>query len=205
MPTVSKDCARAVNPAIMEGFGEYIPCREMLRVLGKDTHGLDLITREYTEGVLDGSFNEAPNNAKVADLQSRYDTELRKVAGGDYEAVKAFVNDRMEPWVSKYGMPGWNNTVCAMSWKEYGCFCNGAAKAYIGGGNAALELYLKPFTMSNVQMSAMNCSADVLNDNYYEGVGEAEAQPAKAGFPWWALALPVGALIFGIVYLSDDK
>lgn len=178
MTVPSQTCLQNISvkeAELIELFNRSVAVREMLIVLGKNTSDLDARIDDAAKGGAD-TIDMAWINA----------------AGSDKAKVQDFLS-RVRVWVKKYGHPSWDNGLCVVRWREFACFCNGAAKAYAAGDVAGLSGYLKQFEGSNVEVKPSLCDARAMEDDFYT---QTLGATSRQGPSWWMWG---GLLIVGTV------
>jgi hypothetical protein len=204
---ISQACHKVISETegnVMEFLREHIMIREYLRVLGRPSVRMDYNGERVLSAIEAGIGQE-----DAAILKDEYNDSVRQDVGDvmNRDKGKQFVSYLMD-WYRKvnHPYPGFDHGLCRFIWKDYACFCNGAAHAFAAG---QLDGYLKQFeTTTNPNISSKGkldvkpttCDPAVMADPFYSKVAGSTSRKAP---PWWVWVGVLG--VVGAVVISVDK
>ena len=203
---ISQTCQQNITQSegeTIEFLTDHILVRECLRVVGRPSTRMDYMADRVLAYLKSGGDSE-----DKARLEKDY-TKAVKDDLGQHESYCSRFHNELGTWYfanDKSTSPGFDHGLCRFIWKDYACFCNGAAHAYAAG---QLDGYLKQFeTTTNPNISSKGkldvkptaCDPAVMSDPFYSKVTGSTSRKAP---PWWVWAGVLG--VIGAVVISVDK
>lgn len=176
---------------MVEEFRDFVAKREFLRAIGKDTTDLDQALDAAAKIIKSGD----QTHVSVV-------PQLKAAAGDKFDTMNLFWLTRLSPWEREHGLPGWDNGLCVVHWRQYACFCNGAAKAYLKDTQSAkyLTSYLKQFEDGNVEVSPSVCDSEVMRDGFYNQTLGDTSRHGPSWWVWGTMLVVGGVLLWPVAF-----
>lgn len=196
MAKISETCKQNVSEIekeIIEFLREMVPVREYLRVLGRPSKRTDYAIERILPYIRSGGVPADTNLDETL-------TEALKLDFGDFLQKGKDFHRALNEWRRTNGYPSWDNGLCVMRWRDFACFCNGAAHADRSG---QLPAYLKSFEKaggvinsraSNLEFKPKSCDPAVMADPFYTDVSGSTSRQGPS--IWWIVG---GVAVFGVL------